>query len=769
VSDRLRDYRAKRDFDHTPEPREDPDAGGDGAQRFVIQRHAARSLHYDLRLEIDGTLASWAVPKGLPLRSGVRRLAVRTEDHPLAYLDFAGTIPAGQYGAGRMTVWDRGVYRPILVSDREIKVHLSGDVLDGEYHLVRTGDREGREEWLVLRSAAAGAGPEDPRPRFRTLRPMLAQAVDEPFDDPDWAFEIKWDGYRCLAMVDSDGTELRSRSGRDITASYPRLGDLRRAVDVQEAVLDGEIVVLDDAGRSVFQDLQSGRGQVTLVVFDLLHVDGTWIMDRPWSERRERLRAVLGDEPTAPLLLSDEVAGRGRDLFEAVRGHEGEGIVAKRTSSRYDPGGRTRDWRKIKVRREIEATICGYLPGEGSRRSTFGALVLAEDPGDGTHRYIGRVGSGFGDAAAREIRGRLDRMRADAAPFDDPPAELRDAVWVTPTLTCRVTHGDRTSDGILRHPVFHGLVEHEPSRAPRVLDTSAGELVIRDGDREVRLTNLAKPFWPALGITKGDLLDHYARMAPVLVPHIAGRPMVMKRFPDGWDHPFFFQHALPSTAPDWLSRVTLTKGDDAITYGVVDDAMALLWLVNLGCIDLNPWHARAATPELADHVLFDLDPQEGVPFTAVGEVALLVRDALSAIGLRSHPKTSGSRGIHVMVPIVPAPHESARLFANLIARRLVTDRPDLVTVEGTIARRGRRVYVDANQNGYGKTIASVYSVRAVEAATVSTPVTWDEVEAGLDPSRLTIDAIADRVARDGDLFAGALRGDQNLAAAVERL
>jgi len=293
-----------------------------------------------------------------------------------------------------------------------------------------------------------------------------------------------------------------------------------------------------------------------------------------------------------------------------------------------------------------------------------------------------------------------------------------------------------------------------------------GELVIRDGDREVRLTNLAKPFWPALGITKGDLLDHYARMAPVLVPHIAGRPMVMKRFPDGWDHPFFFQHALPSTAPDWLSRVTLTKGDDAITYGVVDDAMALLWLVTLGCIDLNPWHARAATPELADHVLFDLDPQEGVPFTAVGEVALLVRDALSAIGLRSHPKTSGSRGIHVMVPIVPAPHESARLFANLIARRLVTDRPDLVTVEGTIARRGRRVYVDANQNGYGKTIASVYSVRAVEAATVSTPVTWDEVEAGLDPSRLTI---ADRVARDGDLFAGALRGDQNLAAAVERL
>ncbi len=770
MSDRLRDYRAKRDFAATPEPADTaPGPAGDAdGPRFVVQRHSARALHFDLRLEIDGTLASWAVPKGIPLRTGAKRLAVRTEDHPLTYLDFHGIIPEGQYGAGRMTVWDTGRYTPILLDEREIKVHLTGRVLDGEYHLVRTGERGGREEWLVFRSARGDEGPPDPRAAFRALRPMLAQPVDAPFDDDGWAFEIKWDGHRCLALVDSEGTELRSRGGHNVTADHPALADLRRSIDAQEAVLDGELVVLDERGRAVFQDLQAGRGTVTYVVFDLLYVDGEWIDGLPWDERRERLRQVLGDPVVAPLLLSDDVAAEGRALFAAVAAQDGEGVVAKRRTSRYAAGGRSPDWRKVKVRHETEAGVCGFMPGEGSRRGTFGALILCEDEGDGP-RYVGRVGSGFTEAATRDLRARLDRLVITDAPLDPVPAELRGATWVRAGLTCRVAYADRTEEGILRHPVFQGLVEPDRGPVARVLDTSAGELRLRDGDREVRLTNLAKPFWPSLGITKGDLLDHYARMAPVLVPHIAGRPMVMKRYPDGWDHQFFFQHALPDTAPPWLGRARLEKGDDAITYGVVDDPMGLLWMVNLGCIDLNPWHARAATPHLAEHVLFDLDPQEGVPFDTVREVALAVRDELAAIGLRCHAKTSGSRGMHVIVPIIPAPHESTRLFANLIARRLVTASPATVTVETAIARRGRRVYVDANQNGYGKTIASVYSVRAVATATVSTPVTWDEVAEGVDPTRLTMEAVAERVGTMGDLFADVLAGDQDLAAAVERL
>lgn len=769
MSDRLREYRAKRDFAQTPEPddlaTDDTAAGG---HRFVIQRHSARALHFDLRLKLAGALASWAVPKGLPLRTGAKRLAVRTEDHPLRYLDFAGDIPAGEYGAGRMTIWDHGTFDPILVDEREIKVHLHGRVLNGEYHLVHTGERSGRHEWLVFRSAKGGEGPPDPRARFRDLRPMLARPADAPFDDPDWAFEIKWDGYRCLTLVDSDTTEIRSRSGRNMTATYAGLGDLRRSVTAQEVILDGELAVLDADGRAVFQDLQTGRGQVTLVVFDVLYVDGEWICDRPWSERRERLRAVVGPDPVPPLLLSDDVTGAGTALFDAVAASGGEGIVAKRRSSVYVAGGRSADWRKIKFRQEVEAAVCGYLPGEGSRRATFGALILCEDDRDGP-RHIGRVGSGFTDAATRDIRRRLDGLTVDDAPFEPVPADLRGAVWVRPGLVCRVAYSERTADGVLRHPVFQGLVEHEPPRAARILDTSAPELRLRDGDREVRLTNLGKPFWPAHGITKGDLLDHYARVAPVLVPHLAGRPMVMKRYPDGWDRPFFFQHALPDTAPDWLPRARLEKGDDTITYGIVDDPMGLLWIVNLGCIDLNPWHARADRPQLSDHVLFDLDPQEGVTWPAVCEVAMLVRDELEAIGLTAHAKTSGSRGIHVLVPIAPAPHETVRLFANLIARRLVARRPDLTTVEGAIARRGRRVYVDANQNGYGKTIASVYSVRAVAAATVSTPVSWDEVAGEVDPTRFTMDVVAERIAEHGDLFAGVLDDPQDLGSAVERL
>lgn len=768
MSDTLEEYRRRRDFAKTPEPAPGADAPVESS-RFVIQRHDARALHFDLRLELGGALASWAVPKGVPLRSGAKRLAVRTEDHPLEYLDFSAVIPAGQYGAGRMTVWDGGTFEPLLVDASEIKIVLSGSILRGEYHLVRTADRGGKEEWLVFRSAKGVAGPEDPLPRFRELRPMMAAPWPEAFDDPGWSFEIKWDGYRALAFVGPDGTELRSRSGRDMTGSYPTLADLRRTILAQEAVVDGEIVVLDETGRAVFQDLQSGRGTVTFVAFDLLYVDGEWLLDAPLSERRARLEAVVAPEGTPRVVCPEVVTGTGTALFGAIAQRGAEGIVAKRLDGAYQPGRRGGTWRKIKVRHEIEGIIGGYVEGEGSRRGGIAALLVGQEA-DGELVFVGRVGSGFTDAASRELRRRLDRLVTGECPFATVPPDAGSVRWVRPELACRAAHSEWTADGLMRAPVFLGIVEHEPpERPPSVLDLSRGELRVRDDGREARLTNLDKIFWPSEGITKGDLLDHYARMAPVLVPHLQGRPMVLKRYPNGWNEPHFFQHQIPDTAPDWIRRVVLRKGDEEITYAVVDDALALLWVVNLGCIDLNPWHGHAATPAEADYVLFDLDPAEGLPFDAVIETALLVRAELEEAGLRGYPKTSGSRGIHVLVPTLPVPHESARLFAQVVARRIVARRRDLVTVETVIARRGRRVYIDANQNGYGKTIASVYSVRPVPGATVSTPLHWEEVAAGFDPTRLTIGAVAARVAADGDLFAPVITDRQDLGAAVARL
>lgn len=765
----LEDYRRKRDFATTPEPAPSDVQTSGARPRFVIQRHDARALHYDLRLEIDGTLASWAVPKGVPLREGVKRLAMRTEDHPLEYLTFADVIPAGAYGAGRMTIWDQGSFDLLAANDSELKIVLRGSLVEGEYHLVRTGGRRGREEWLVFRSTRGVAGPPDPMGRFRELRPMTASSWDGAFNDPDWAFEIKWDGYRALAFVGPDGSQLRSRSGRDMTASYPTLGDLRRATLAQEVVLDGEVAALDDQGRAVFQDLQTGRGAVTFVVFDVLYIDGTWLLDEPWQRRRARLSAVLSPEGPPLVIAPDDLRGEGRALFDAIAARGGEGIVAKRIASSYQPGRRSPDWRKIKVRHELEAVIGGYIEGEGSRHGGIAAVLVGQQSDEGL-TYLGRVGSGFTDAGSRELRRRLDRLTTGGCPFTRVPPDSAPALWVRPEIACRAAYGEWTDDGLMRAPVFRGLVEEEPPERPApVLDVTRGELRVRDGEREARLTNLGKTFWPAEAITKGDLLDHYARMAPVLVPHLSGRPLVLKRYPNGWDQPFFFQHQIPDTAPDWINRVTMQKGDDTATYVVVDDALSLLWVVNLGCIDLNPWHAHAAAAADADYVLFDLDPAAGVTFDAVIDAALLVRDELERVGLRGYPKTSGSRGIHVLVPIAPVPHESVRLFAQVIAQRMVARRPELVTVETLIARRGRRIYVDANQNGYGKTIASVYSVRPVPGATVSTPLLWDEVAAGLDATRLTMGAVAARVAASGDLFAAVLTDRQDLADAVTRL
>ena len=779
----LEEYRRKRDFGATPEPgpEDAPEPAGDPRPRFVVQRHDARALHFDLRLEVDGALASWAVPKGPPLREGVRRLAVRTEDHPLEYLDFAAVIPEGQYGAGRMTIWDRGHYEVELRAEREWKVVLHGAVLRGNYHLVRTGG-DGKEEWLLFRSAKGPPGAPDPLERFAGLRPMLAESRPEAFDDDRWAFELKWDGYRALALVTGDATALRSRNGRDLAGAYPELADLRRAVLCQEAVLDGEVVVLDGDGRPSFADLQSGRGPRTYMAFDLLYVDGEWLLDRPLSERAARLAEVLSPEGPPRVRRSDHVVARGRDLQAAAAERDVEGVMAKRLASTYRPGTRTGDWLKIKSRPELEATIGGFTEGKGGRTGGVGALLVGQ-PEDGRLRYLGHVGSGLSRESERMLRARLLALEVPEAPFSAPPATNAPVHWARPELRCRVAYAEVTADGRLRAPVYLGLVEDASApdgagaggAAPpaRILPEGADEQTLAAGERRVRLTNLRKPYWPD-GVTKGDLIEHYLRLAPVLVHHVAGRPLILKRYPNGILGDHFFQHNLPEGAPRWLSRARLSRsgreGQETNDYAVVDDALGLAWIVNLGCIDLNPWQSRAATPDEPTQVLFDLDPNEGVPFDAVVETALLVREQLEALGMRGYPKTTGASGMHVFLPIQPGPsYEAVRLMAQLVQRELIRRRPDLVTGEPMIRDRGPRVYLDANQNGRGRSISSVYSVRPLPGAPVATPLGWEEVLPGLDPGGFTMDVVAERVRVHGDLFRRALEDRQDLSAAVGRM
>lgn len=780
--DALDEYRRKRDFAATPEPASGPGAPPPERSRFVIQRHDARALHFDLRFEHQGTLASWAVPKGLPLHGSVKRLAVRTEDHPLEYLDFEAVIPEGQYGAGRMTIWDHGTYSTIAITDDEWKVVLDGQIVQGEYHLVRTGERSGKQQWLLFRASAAGAGADDPALAFRTLLPMLAGTAEVATDDPADLVELKWDGYRALVLVTGDGVRLRSRSGRDITDDYPEFSGLRRALMTQEAILDGEICVIGADGKPDFQALQKHAAPCTYVVFDILFHDGRWLVDAPLHERRAALEAAI-DTSRGPVIVSDYVAGSGAALFAAARAQGLEGIVAKRRDSVYRPGRRSPDWRKVKARHDDDLVIGGFTTGEGSRRDTFGALLVGRPVADGLV-FVSSVGSGFTDAAARDIRRRLDALPRVMAPFREVPKDVGEAHWCEPQLWARVVFAEVTADGRLRAPVFQGLVDppepelvvdDTPADAPAATaaTTTSDTRVVVDGSRSVRLTNLGKVYWPGEGITKGDLLDHYLAVSTWLVPHLAGRPMILKRYPNGIAAPFFFQHNVGDTAPEWLTRVQLGRGDASQRdndYAVVDDPLALLWIANLGCIDLNPWQSRAVTPTEPTHVLFDLDPAEGMPFEAVVETAALVGETLTQLGLRGYPKTSGASGMHIFLPVEPGlSYEVTRLFAHVVFDQMARMRPELLTTTVPVAKRGRRLYLDANQNGRGRSVASVYSIRPRPGAPVSTPLLWSEVVPGLDPRTFTREVVAGRLAAHGDLFAGALDDPQPLTEAIARL
>jgi len=771
---KLAEYRKKRDPKKTPEP-----FGGKRKGRepvFVVQRHDARRLHYDFRLERNGALASWAVPKGIPLEPGQRALAVHVEDHPLEYAKFEGEIPKGQYGAGLVEIWDRGTYELLEEKkDGGLTVRLHGDRLEGTWTLVPAKLDGNPKNWLILKKREEGA--TEPRPR-RRYSPMLATLEKEVPRGDDWLFEVKWDGYRAIVDVHGGEATLTSRNGNDLTKRFePVAKAIERSVKTPDCVLDGEVCALDDQGRATFSAMQQGKSgtRYVFVAFDVLEVEGQSLIDVSLEERHARLANLL-DRRNRNVQLS-ETFDDGPALYRAAQEQHFEGIVAKRKGSRYQPGRRSRDWLKIKTHGRQEFVIAGYTLGQGRREGRFGSLILGYWQGDELV-YAGNVGTGFTDGEIDRLLAKLKPLERKDLPFREVPKMpkvRKDAVrWVEPKLVAEIEFVEWTHDGRLRAPSYQGLREDKEAQEVRREDVEAMPTEISKGKRVLKLSNLDKPFWPDEGITKGDLLAYYRDVAPVLVPHLKDRPFTMKRYPDGAYGKFFFQKDAPKHMPDWIPRVELEvttrespRQRRKIQAPLVNEQLALLWMVNMGCIDLNTWYSRVDKPDRPDFVLFDLDPSDDAGFKETVEVALLVKQALDALELESVVKTSGSDGIHVLVPIARRhTYDDTREFSAVVASALARTHRGLVTTEWTRAKR-RGVLIDSNQNGEGKTIASVYSVRPREGAPVSTPLRWDEVNEKLDPREFTMEVVRGRIEQHADLFEPVLHGRQSLSAALK--
>jgi bifunctional non-homologous end joining protein LigD len=772
MPEKLREYNRKRDPTQTPEPFTSK-RGRKQAPIFVVQRHDASRLHYDFRLEREGALASWAVPKGVPLEPGQRVLAVHVEDHPLDYATFAGEIPKGNYGAGTVEIWDNGTYELVEEKpDGGLTVRLHGERLEGLWTLVPAHLDGNPKNWLLIRKRDDAAAPAG---GFRTdYRAMLATLAERLPTGDGWLYEVKWDGYRALGYVRAGEARLVSRNGNDLTARFPGIAKaLAKAARSPDCVVDGEVCAIDSEGRPSFSAMQQGKADTPIIyaVFDVLEVDGLPVVDLPLHERRERLDELLdaGQKAVQVSVAFDD----GEGLYAAAVERRLEGVMAKRRDSRYLEGKRSRDWLKIKTHGREEFVICGWTKGQGKRAGRFGALVLGTYRGTELH-WVGNCGTGFTERDIDELLAKLEPLRNDALPFAAvpkmPKVRKGDVVWVEPRLVCEVEFAEWTHDGHLRAPSFQGLRDDKPAGAVH------REQPVEKADGRVKLSNLEKVFWPDEGITKGDLLDYYRAVAPVVLLHLRDRPFTMRRYPDGAFGKAFFQKDAPKHMPEWIPRFrvevsTREKPRERrwIEAPVVSDEDALLWMVNMGCIDLNTWYSRVDKPDRPDFVLFDLDPSPDVGFRETVQVALLVKEALDALGLQSFAKTSSADGMHVLVPVERRyTFDDTREFSEIVAGAIARTHRGLATTEWSKAKR-RGVLIDSNQNGEGKTIASVYSVRPRPGAPVSTPLRWDEVNESLDPSAFTMDVVLERVRAHGDLFADVLTTRQRLDRALKSL
>ena len=851
----LKKYREKRKFEQTPEP-EGREQLGQGALRFVVQLHRASRLHFDFRLELNGTLKSWAVPKGPSLDPQERRLAVMVEDHPLEYQSFEGIIPKGNYGAGTVMVWDNGTYYSRQTRDREaservlkeglekghITFILEGKKLKGEFALVRL--KRGEENaWLLLKKGDEFAGqpdvleldrsvttnrtldeiasqapaaqdvwlgkPKTPLPdlhdafsskMLRKVSPMLATPVTRPFSRAGWLFEIKWDGYRAIAEIEGGQVQLYSRNQLSLEERFaPLVKSLQNFG--HDAVLDGEVVVVDESGKPQFQLLQdyqrSRQGQLVYYVFDVLYLAGHDLRKLALRRRKEILKQVFPQLPH--LALSDHVEEQGKEFFELVSKQGLEGVIGKDGSSLYLEGQRSLAWLKVKTEQRQEAVVGGFTrPGGG--RKHFGALLLGVyDAKDLV--YIGHVGTGFSEERLREIGARLEPLVQSSCPFKKKPVANADVRWVRPELVCEVSFQNWTKEKVLRHPVFLGLregrppasvqleapVQETPKTEPKRIEnpasparerTSAANSFAKSKNEEhvsidghvLKLTNLNKVYWPRENYKKSDLISFYGDIASFILPYLKDRPESLHRHPNGIEGESFYQKDI-EYHPAWVKTVKIESDSQGkqIRFLVCQDEATLVYMANLGCIEINPWSSRLGVLDRPDFLVIDLDPED-IAFDHVVEAALAVRKVLDTAGAECCCKTSGKTGLHIYVPLgTCCSYEQTRQFAEIIVRLAHEKLPKTTSLERNPAKRKHKVYLDYLQNRRGQTLAAPYSVRPFPGATVSTPLKWNEVKPGLDPSEFTIRTVRKRLDKVGDLWQPVLSGSIDLVKCLERL
>ncbi|MES2923115.1 MAG: DNA ligase D [Verrucomicrobiota bacterium] len=722
-------YNAKRDFKQTPEP------GGKLAAKagrsFVVQEHHARSHHFDFRLEMDGVLVSWAVPKGIPEDHAAKRLAVHVEDHPFEYGGFEGTIPAGNYGAGKVAIWDKGTWEPLDKDWRKtfdkgkLKFALKGARLQGVFLLARMG---GEPNWLMrkLEDEVPGAAEAKPSAELaKFISPQLARVVPSVPTGSQWLHEIKYDGYRLIAVQRQRKLRLFTRNELDWTERFSQLAKQLSALTTKDFVIDGEAVVFDEKGRSRFGDfqaaLQRGKGErIAFVAFDVLHFDGLNLRGLPLSQRLEWLERTIPDE-TGPIRRSKVwPAEMGKDLFKQACENSLEGIISKSAKGKYLEASR-KDWTKSKCRARQEFVICGYTAPKGSLPA-FGALVLASYE-NGKLVPRGKVGTGFSDSARHGMLERFKPLRTNKPPFSSKEPAV---TWLEPKLVAEIEFAEITRDGSIRQGSFIGIREDKGAKevhldalqvaAPDAKDTKVAGITISNPGRMV---------YPADQITKMEVARYYERVGEFMLPYVANRPLAVLRAPDGITGSTFFQKSFPNHIPPHVFQQDL---DDGTTVFSIKDVKGLVALAQFGVIEIHPWGARLTDAEKPDFLIWDLDPDPAVPWPEIQGAALLLRDLLAEHGLQTVLKTSGGKGLHIILNLKRGPGwDVMKEFSKSVAQAVAAHNPKRFITTATKAKRAGKIYIDWLRNGRGATCIAPWCLRARPGATVSMPINWSDL------------------------------------------
>ena len=802
----LKEYNKKRDFNNTAEP--EGEKNNENAHRFVIQRHQARRLHYDLRLEIDGVLKSWAVPKGPSMNHKDKRLAVQTEDHPVKYLTFHGIIPKGNYGAGQMNIWDKGTFKVsqnyeekdllAQLKKGDLKIEFFGEKIKGDFALVHTKRREADNHWLLIKkkdkfstdldydaevfSDSKKVSHQETTPTIDPtgfIKPMLATATKKVFNDPDWVYELKWDGYRVLAHIIDGKVNLYSRNGIAYNTKFPAIVAELDSVE-HDLILDGEVVVVDKDGIPQFQALQNydsdTPGTLRYYVFDMLYLNGHSMVDLSLLERKSFIPEVL--EGFEQVLFCDHIEGMGTALYKRAVEAGMEGIVAKHKDSTYSPGYRSEKWLKIKEVLTEETIICGYTDSVGGG-SIFGSLILGMYVKD-TLSYVGNCGSGFSNEEQEKLLNKMKSLEVEKNPFKKKiNLKGRQPNWVKPDLICEVKFSEWTANKIMRHPIYIGLrldkfpEEVKPEKTiekNKSKSTNSSSHLEIDGI-EVPFTNLDKIYWPDSGLRKYDLIDYYIKVSDYILPYLKDRPQNLHRHPNGIKKEGFYQKDTEDI-PDWVETFSIysKSSERDISYLLCQNQPTLLYMANLGCIEINPWNSRIDQLEYPDYTVIDIDPSDKNTFEEVIEVGQAANEVLKAADIPGFCKTTGSSGLHIYIPLeAKYTYEEGRDFTKLLCYLIQEKLPELTSMERALKNRKGKIYLDYLQNRRGQTLAAPYCARPKVGATVSAPLGWKELRSGLKISEFNIKNMPDRLKTSGDWFKGVLGTGIDMEKALEKL